>query len=237
MLSITPDDLCVPSKGQAPFTREGWIFELKYDGFRIIATHRGRYASLLTRRGTDFTEQFPELVTELRQLPDVVLDCELVMLDDQGVPRFESLVRRSRLKRRISIDDASRTRPAVLFAFDVLAVGDVDVRSLPLLERKAMMQRDVIKSAGRVRPTGYFTTEGVKLFQIAAQTGFEGIVAKRADSRYRRGPSNDWIKIKTSIGRAIDEERASWHEHTTNDEVTGPRKHGGRFGRRRNRLR
>ena len=103
-MPITHEDLCVATKAEQPFSRDGWIFELKYDGFRILASHRGKRVSLLSRRGTDFTEQFPEIAADLKELPAVVLDCELVILDPNGVPQFEPLVRRSRLNRKISID-------------------------------------------------------------------------------------------------------------------------------------
>jgi bifunctional non-homologous end joining protein LigD len=83
-MPITHTDLCVATKADAPLSRAGWIFELKYDGFRILATHRAKHVSLLSRRGTEFAPQFPELVRELATLPDVVLDCELVVLDGNG---------------------------------------------------------------------------------------------------------------------------------------------------------
>jgi hypothetical protein len=77
--------------------------------------------------------------------------------------------------------------------------------------------------------------DGVSLFQLAAENGIEGIMAKRANSPYRAGRSFDWIKIKTSVGRAIDEQRAKWNERPTIDEDMPPRETGGRFDRRRDR--
>lgn len=88
-MPITHEDLCVATKADQPFSRDGWIFELKYDGFRILASRHGEQVSLLSRKGTDFTQQFPEIAAELKEFPDVVLDCELVMLDPDGVPQFE----------------------------------------------------------------------------------------------------------------------------------------------------
>jgi bifunctional non-homologous end joining protein LigD len=75
-MPITHEDLCIATKAAQPFDRDGWIFELKYDGFRMLAARRGGLVSLHSRRGTDFTAQFPEIVDELETLPDVVLDCE-----------------------------------------------------------------------------------------------------------------------------------------------------------------
>ena len=232
-MPITPDDLCVPTTAATPFTREGWLFELKYDGFRILATKQGNDIALLSRRGTDFADQFPELAAEMAKLPNIVLDAELVMLDANGKPLFEPLVRRSRLKRKISIDDASRKAPAVLYAFDVLELDGRDLRDLPLVQRKEALQKALAR-AERILPVGHFDRDGVSLFQLAAQNGIEGILAKRADSPYRAGRSFDWIKIKTSIGRAIDVERAKWHERpSSGDKPELGSRRGGRFGRRR----
>jgi bifunctional non-homologous end joining protein LigD len=234
-MPITHADLCIATKAEQPFDREGWIFELKYDGFRMLAARRGKLVSLYSRRGTDFTAQFPEIVAELETLPDVVLDCELVMLDESGVPQFEPLVRRSRLTRDISIEHAARTSPAVLYAFDVLELKGQDLRERPLLKRKESL-RKVVATATRVRPVDHFVRDGITLFQLAAKNGIEGIVAKRADSPYKAGRSPDWIKIKTSVGRAIDEERAKWNERPSSDaDELPPRAKGGLFGRRRGR--
>jgi bifunctional non-homologous end joining protein LigD len=234
-MAIIYDDLCVATKSDQPFERDGWIFELKYDGFRMLAARRGGLVSLHSRRGTDFTAQFPEIVAELETLPDVVLDCELVMLDENGVPQFEPLVRRSRLTRDISIEHAARTSPAVLYAFDLLEHKGKDLRERPLLKRKESL-REAIATATRIRAVDHFVRDGITLFQLAAKNGIEGIVAKRADSPYKAGRSPDWIKIKTPVGREIDEQRAKWNERpsTDTDEVP-PRAKGGLFGRLRGR--
>jgi len=209
--ALTPADLCVPTLAEAPLSRRGWIFELKYDGFRILATKHGSSVALLSRRGTDFTDRFPEIATELAMLPDVVLDGELVSLDDGGRPQFEKLVRRSRLKRKISIDHGARTEPAALFVFDILELCGRDVRKMALLDRKQTLG-EAIGTGSRIRSVGYVPSMGIELFNAADDAGLEGIVAKREDSPYRRGRSSDWIKIKTAHGRAIDEDRARWNE-------------------------
>jgi bifunctional non-homologous end joining protein LigD len=227
---ITYADLCIATKAEQPFDRDGWIFELKYDGFRMLASRRAGLISLHSRRGTDFTEQFPEIVAELEKLTDVVLDCELVMLDSAGVPQFEPLVRRSRLTRDISIEHAARTSPAVLYAFDLLELKGQDLRERPLLKRKESLRKAIAK-ATRIRPVDHFVGDGITLFQLAAKNSIEGVVAKRADSPYKAGRSPDWIKIKTSVGRAIDEQRAKWNERPSSDADEPPnRGKGGLFG-------
>ena len=207
---ITHLDLAELVSSAAPFDRLGWIFELKYDGFRMLATHLGKHAELVSRRGTDFSDRFPEVIAELLALPDVVLDAELVMLDENGHPVFERLIRRSRLKKRISIEHGSRTDPAVLFAFDVLELKGKDVRTWPLLDRKALLKRTLTRAEARSlhgscrrRPR---TVQGC------------GVDEPRGDRRQACGlalsprATGDWIKIKTGAGRAIDVERAKWNE-------------------------
>jgi bifunctional non-homologous end joining protein LigD len=191
--------------GPAPYSRDGWIFELKYDGFRMLATHRGKHAELVSRRGNNFAHRFPEITAALVELPEVVLDGELVVLDAEGRPLFDQLSWRSRLKKQISIEHAARTRPAVLFAFDLLELDREDMRAHPLLERKGWLET-VLKALGSIRYADHVENEGSNLFRLAEELGLEGIVAKRADSPYRRGRSGDWIKIKTSSGRAVNEE-------------------------------
>jgi bifunctional non-homologous end joining protein LigD len=208
-MPIKPTDLCVPTSADQPFSRGGWVFELKYDGFRMLASHDGGDASLLSRNATDYTSRFPEIVAELGTLADIVLDAELVILDAKGFPRFGRLTNRSRLKRPIAIEHAAQTAPAALFAFDVLELRGRDLRGLPLTERKAILHEELAR-ADRIRLVDYVPEKGVEFFEAAAEMALEGVVAKRADSPYRPGRSLDWVKIKTAAGRARDEERASW---------------------------
>jgi bifunctional non-homologous end joining protein LigD len=133
---ITYLDLAELTSAPAPFNRPGWIFELKYDGFRMMAASRDGTPELVSRRGNDFADRFPEISFELLRLPAAVLDGELVILDNQGRPQFERLSRRSRLSKPISIKHGSRIDPACLFAFDLLQYAGDDLRARPLLERK-----------------------------------------------------------------------------------------------------
>lgn len=122
-------------------------------------------------------------------------------------------MKRSRLRKAISIDHAAKTTPAAIAAFDVLELEGRDVRSLLVLERKMLLE-DLLDRSNqkRIFPTTYVVLNGVELFDAADQAELEGIVAKRVGSLYRRGRSPDWLKIKTKHGRAIDEEREKWNE-------------------------
>jgi bifunctional non-homologous end joining protein LigD len=196
---------------KAPFTRQGWIFELKYDGFRVLAGKHGENITLVSRRGTNLLPNYPELEACLHALPDLALDGELVLLDEQGRPQFERLTRRLRLKRPDLIARASISEPAAIFAFDLMGFKGKDLRRYPLLTRKAML-KSALEGSERIRYTQHIGEEGERLFKMAAELGVEGIVAKRADAAYPRGRTSDWVKIKTGVGRAIDEERAKWNE-------------------------
>lgn len=142
-----------------------------------------------------------------------MIDGELVLLDARGRPQFERLRRRLALK-RFSIDHAARTEPAAIFAFDLLELRGKDLRRLPLLKRKAQLER-LLRKSTRIRYLTRIGEDGERLYAAAATLELEGIVAKRADAPYRRGRSSDWVKIKTPAGRAIDEMRAKWGEAGT----------------------
>jgi bifunctional non-homologous end joining protein LigD len=177
-------DLAELISAPAPFDRPGWIFELKYDGYRMFASSVDSEPQLLSRRGTDYTERFPEIAVERLRLPDVVLDGELVIVDDECRPQFDRLTRRSRMTKPISIKRGSRTDPACLFVFDILSIAGDDVRARPLADRKALLAATVA-GLKRVRYVDHID-QGVTLFKIADQLGLKGIVAKRADAHYPR---------------------------------------------------
>ena len=98
--SITHQDLMLATPAREPFSRPGWLFELKYDGFRIMGVREADRARLITRRGIDLSRSFPELVIALEALPQAVIDGELVLLDSEGRPSFEKLFRRAAMRRR-----------------------------------------------------------------------------------------------------------------------------------------
>jgi bifunctional non-homologous end joining protein LigD len=209
--ALTYRDLALMTPAKAAFTRAGWVFEIKYDGFRTLALREGEDVRIVSRRGTNMTPCYPEVGTALRDLPDVALDGELVILDSSGHPQFDRLRRRLALSKAIAIAHAARHEPATLMAFDLLMLDGKDMRGLPLLKRKAALKK-LLRDGERIRYVEHIGEEGVRIFQQAEKLGLEGIVAKRGDAPYRRGRSPDWMKIKTSAGRAIDEQRSKWME-------------------------
>ncbi len=190
-----------------PFDRAGWVFELKYDGFRVLAIRQGEEMRLLSRRGNDLLPCFPEIAACLRELPDIVLDGELVVLDEQGKSQFDKVSRRARTRKPISVEAAMRRDPAVVFAFDVLSLRGKELRNLPLLKRKDIVQ-NALRGSQRIRPVQYVGEQGQRLYDAACGLQLEGIVAKRAESPYKAGRSKDWLKIRTPHGRDVQAERS-----------------------------
>ena len=190
-------DVQLAEPAKEAFTRDGWIFELKLDGYRILASKVGGEPLLLTRNGNDYTEIFPEVARAIRALPidDIIVDGEVVVLDDEGKPSFSRLQRRGALK---SLNDVRRLAPdlpATFFAFDLLAFDEVDVRDLPLLERKRLL-RVAMPSVGPMRVIDHIEREGVAFLAAVQRMNLEGIIAKKADAPYRGGRSKVWCKIK-----------------------------------------
>jgi bifunctional non-homologous end joining protein LigD len=179
------------------FTRDGWIFELKLDGYRLIASKSKGEALLLTRNGNDYTAVFPEIARAIKALPvdECIIDGEVVVCDAKGLPSFAMLQRRGRLSSPIEIKRAAVELPATFFAFDLLAYEDFDLRPLPLTERKQFLI-DVVPKLGPLRALDHIEREGEAFMEQVTQMGLEGIIAKKADSPYRKGRSGQWLKIK-----------------------------------------
>ena len=180
----------------APFSAPGWVFEIKYDGFRMRAGRRRGRPLLRYRSGIDATGAFPEIAADLADLPDgdVVLDGEVCVLGPDGRPAFQRLQQRFQA-RGADARRAAGQDPATLFAFDLLAVGGRDRRALPLLERKAAL-RALLPPGSRLRFVDHAPEDGRAFFDEARRLGLEGVVGKRADSPYVAGRSRDWRKVR-----------------------------------------
>lgn len=187
--------LCEPR--EAAFTKDGWYFELKLDGFRLLAAKEQGAPRLLLRRGRDATAQFPEIAEALRAISatDFILDGELVIQDERGHPIFQRLLKRSTLARPTEISALARELPAVYFAFDLLALDGKDLRGLPLKARKELLAGLLPAKDGRVRLLDHVEREGEALLAEVKRLGLEGVVAKKADAPYRGERSSDWQKV------------------------------------------
>ncbi len=190
-------ELMLAEPREKAFTKEGWLFELKLDGFRFLASRENGEGKLTTRNGHDLTAAFPEIARSLTALPydDLVLDGELVVPDDAGRPSFQRLQERARFTRATDIGRASVEQPASLFLFDFLAAEGYDARPLPLVERKKLLRR-VVPEVGPLRYLEHFETTGEAVYAQVTKMGLEGVVAKKMDAPYRAGRSSNWIKIR-----------------------------------------
>src|SRR5919108_1813452 len=182
------------------FSRDGWLFEPKLDGYRILAARAGAEPRLLTRNGNDCSTSFPEILRAVAALPfeRLVLDGEVVALDDSGRPSFQRLQGRARLSRPIDIRHASVNTPVTYYGFDLLGFEDFDLRPLPLNARKAILRR-VLPPMGALRFLEHVDEEGDALYREAMRLDLEGIVAKKASAPYKAGRSPLWLKVRSRL--------------------------------------
>src|SRR5687768_15693155 len=176
------------------FDGEEWLFEVKWDGYRAIGSRHGDNVALYSRANTDFSTHYLPVVEALRQLKhDVILDGEIIATDDKGVPHFESLQNWRR-------DPTGNLQYCV---FDLLWIDGRDIRTMPLVDRKALLQ-SILPKKSILRYSDHIKTKGEALFEEAKKRGLEGIVAKKADSLYEENKrGNDWLKIKTHLRQEV----------------------------------
>ncbi len=182
-----------------PFSRSGWIFELKYDGYRLVCGREENDVVLLSRNKKSLTSTFPEITQALLALPynRLVIDGEVVVNDETGRPNFQRLQKRGMLRRALDIQRGARELPASIYVFDLLGFDEFDLRGLPLVERKRLL-RQLIPEKGVLQYADHIPDRGEDFFRAAEALGVEGMVGKRADSKYRAGRSADWIKVRAS---------------------------------------
>ena len=180
-----PPQLCTVAD-RAP-TGEGWLHELKLDGYRMQAHIRAGATRLLTRSGLDWTDRFPGAARGLSRLPDCVIDGELCALDSEHHPDFAAL--------QAAIERGT-TGALVFFAFDILSQGEKDLRALPLTTRKQALAKLLDPAPDGVRYLDHFDVPGEAVLRSACQLGLEGVVSKRTDAPYTSGRGTTWIKAK-----------------------------------------
>jgi bifunctional non-homologous end joining protein LigD len=169
------------------FDRPGWVFEVKWDGYRAIAEVSGDGVRLYSREGVSFERTYAPIVESLRKLGhEAVLDGEIIVLDEAGKPHFQLLQ-----------NYASAKGGALAYVvFDLLYLDGHDLRDLPLLRRKALLAR-ILEGLRKVHLSEHVPERGVAFFEAVAQRGLEGIVAKDGASRYHVGRrSQSWLKVK-----------------------------------------
>jgi bifunctional non-homologous end joining protein LigD len=186
--------------GERAFSDPAWLFEIKYDGVRVLAERNGDRLTLRGRSGQDTTSRYPEMVRALLALPidRFVIDGEIVALDDAGRPSFQRLQPRMALTDPRDVALAAAGRPVMGVFFDCLMLDDRDLRRLPLVERKECLRR-LVPPLGTARYGDHIVGEGLAFFDAAFEQRLEGIVAKKTKSAYSGRRTGDWVKIKCQL--------------------------------------
>jgi bifunctional non-homologous end joining protein LigD len=182
-----------------PFSQEGWIFELKYDGIRAMVSVARDAVRITGRRGGDETPRYPEApaIRAGIHARQAVVDGELVVLDADGRPSFERLQQRINVNRDVDVRRVAAEHPVTFVAFDLLQLEGRDLLATELRIRKKTLRETIVDSP-HILFAEHVERDGVALFEEARTSGIEGIVGKRADSPYRPGMrSSDWVKIKS----------------------------------------
>ena len=172
-----------------------WVYEIKWDGVRSLCYLKGGELRLVSRNGNAMEKQYPEVTAAAGQLESetAILDGEIVACDEQGRPSFGQLQSRFGIGASAA-ERLAQSHPVILFAFDLIYLNGFDLRQTPLLERKRMLA-SILKPNQVVRYSDHFT-QGDRLLNAAKEKGLEGVMAKRADSRYESRRTSDWIKVK-----------------------------------------
>lgn len=178
---------------EPPQDPDDWVFEIKFDGYRMLARVEGGEIQLVTRNGNEWTSRLPGLLKALQSmdLPDGWYDGEIIM-PGQDVPAdFQALQRAF---------DSQRTGDIVYYLFDLPYCAGHDLRDVPLVERRAVLQRIVArKPHANVRFSDVFEAPPEEILNSACRLGLEGVIAKRRDSAYVCRRSSDWIKLKCKL--------------------------------------
>jgi DNA ligase D-like protein (predicted ligase) len=180
----------LPTLVAEPPAGDGWLHEIKHDGYRTLVVIEHGRVRVYTRRGHDWTDRYASIAVAAAQLPcrSAILDGETIVQDAQGVADFHEL------RRAIESGGAG----VLYYAFDLLHVDGCDLRSRPLVERRALLHELIGEPAPHspLRFSDHFEGDGAAFFAAAEAAGVEGIVSKRVDSRYRSGRSDAWRKAK-----------------------------------------
>ncbi|TAU15504.1 ATP-dependent DNA ligase [Rhizobium ruizarguesonis] len=184
---------CLALLKSKPPKGDEWVFEIKWDGYRLAVHIEASSVRILTRGGHDWTHRFPAIKQAAMWLPvgTAILDGEAVVLDEQGRPDF-GLLQQS-LGGRGGNKSSS---DAILFAFDLLYFDGHDLTRMDLSERRHILEDLMEGAAGAIRLSEEIDADGDQLLASACEHGLEGIIAKRRDAPYRSGRLGDWVKIK-----------------------------------------
>ncbi len=166
-----------------PFEKPGWVYEEKYDGFRILAYKEGAKVSLLSRNGNERSQTYPNVAAAVAKLPyrTLLLDGEVIAFDNRRISRFQ-LLQQGKV-------------PPLYAVFDCLYQNGRDLRAEPLSARRGPMEA-AIRGSEPLFPSHRLAENGLEAFRVAKKKGYEGMVAKDNSSPYIEGRSKKWLKCK-----------------------------------------
>lgn len=173
------------------FDRKNWLFEIKWDGYRSLATIKKGKVKLESRNHNSFNSLFPLIVDELSSYSnDAILDGEIVILDKQGKTNFQLMQNYQR----------NQEGRVIYYVFDLLYLNGHDLRKLPLFERKVILKQFLEDlSQPDILYSDHIEDKGKAFFKAAKKLHLEGIMAKDGQSSYQMKRSNSWLKIKTHL--------------------------------------
>ncbi|MGB5090567.1 MAG: DNA ligase D [Nitrososphaeraceae archaeon] len=182
------------------FNDNEWVFEIKWDGVRAILFKKNGKIKLQSRSGNDITEKYPEIVTSAREClkgcKSTIIDGEIVVLDENGIPSFQAHQRRMNVESKKEILVLSSETPCTFYAFDVLYHEHKDLKKLSYLDRRSILSQ-ILGPNDTIKLSDYIEEKGIDILKHSKELGLEGIMAKHKSSVYREGlRSRDWLKIK-----------------------------------------
>ena len=195
---------CCPTPRKEPPSGEGWLHEIKHDGYRAQAHHE-EGTRIFTRRGYDWAARMPTIAAAVRALPikSVILDGELIAVNPRGDPVFYELpaavaAKPSRVSARL-----------IYYAFDLLYLDGYDLRGVPLVERKRLLEALLDNTRGMqlIKYVEHLDGDGALILEHVCRLDLEGIVSKRGDAPYRSGKRPGWVKTKCPAWREANRDR------------------------------
>ncbi len=170
-----------------------WLYEIKFDGYRILTRIQGDDVRLFTRNGNDWTDRLPELVKAIKalKLQDTWFDGEVVVLNDQGLPDFQALQ---------NAFEIGRSKDILYYLFDMPYLSGEDLRQIPIEQRRDALRQVLGKQRSRLlRFSDAFRSGHQDIIESASAMGLEGVIGKRAGSPYVSRRNADWIKLKCRL--------------------------------------
>jgi bifunctional non-homologous end joining protein LigD len=191
------------SISEDPFDDPNWLFEIKWDGYRVVSFLENGSVRLVSRNQNDLGPRYPELqaLPKFVNAKTAILDGEVVVLDEQGRSSFSLMQQRTGIRAHGRQAAPRSDLPILYYVFDVIYLDGYDLRKVALDDRKRVL-RQILNSSELVRYSDHHAGQGTALFQVAKQKGLEGIIAKKCNSCYEERRSREWLKIK--ITQTVD---------------------------------